>query len=257
MRYFKRPATQGPSEKAKANPVESVSASLAGVPADTIGSFIRDMMERHGSNITNVKVMQKNEDGTIEDISSQFVPQHEDNDNGLPDGGMRPVAWAGWAKHVGSLERDGWAPARFPVRSSVGRGVFVNGLVRAPFGIWLSQFPVCDDNADEQAIMQLATMTHLHSGLAIGIFLSIDDAVTAAEAAVAVVPEHIWRANDPNETGDATFMELLNRTISAWSFRGIRVSSTRHAHAPDHYSTRLNIFECIDPSTDKPETPLS
>ena len=291
MRYFKRPATQGtPKEpppthaelEALVNEIIADKLAMAGkaeleaaaierekklvnaptppadVPAE-VDSFIRKIIAEHGSKVEEVKVMRHRSDGTVEDVSSRYATgtpsadraaDHKQN-NEPPDGGAREVPWQGWIRNADALARPGWVPCRFPVRHTADTGIFVNGIARSPFGLWLSPFPVCDDALDEQVLVPLVTVTHLRSGLAIDLFLTVEDAVVACEAATATVALDEWEQIDPHTS--TTWGDLLTRTIAAWQFQGICVSSTRHAHERSDGS-HLKIYERQDPGANKPET---
>lgn len=162
-----------------------------------------------------------------------------------PPGNEMP--WPDWRK----LERElaapaGWSACRFPTwrpgdepgGEQAGLCAFVFGITRGDFGVWCSPFAVC--TTDDDGILTdrredvLAAVTHLPSGLGMGIFAD-------REAAVAnvLIVEKLgidWRAKKQ-------LIEDYARVQQARAFAGITICRGRHAHIGSPEGPRVAIWE--------------
>lgn len=150
-----------------------------------------------------------------------------------PQAGVKPPAddtdgktWAWWEAQRSALI-PGWAFCRFANRVGP-EARFVYGRVRGSFGIWESPFEVCILQPERlQRTDILATVTHLLSGHAIGVFANIEVAVVACELADRVAEE--WGLVKESERLDGAIL----RTRAAWDGVGIVPSTNAHAHDQD------------------------
>lgn len=120
----------------------------------------------------------------------------------------------------------GWAFCRFANRIGPDQAAFVFGIVRGSFGIWRQPFAVCDED-DGQSTKVLSCITHLPSGLGIGIFADRETAVQAAEVADVACPT--WATADPDH-GLPAWNEALGRTMTAWRHLGVAPAHGAHCH---------------------------
>lgn len=154
-------------------------------------------------------------------------------ENGDP---MPVTSWKVW-RHVMTemLKLEGWAPCRFANRLGPTDGIgWVYGVVSGDFGVWCQPFPCCKYPSEEErenTTMVLAALTHLPTGMGIGLFLN---AATAAEAVHIITPLAEWRAapNMAEEDDGARerWNDLMLKARAAWAFNGIDVASDLHAH---------------------------
>lgn len=133
-----------------------------------------------------------------------------------------------------------WRPGEHPVRidsgavdtrpENAGTCAFVIGIVRGDFGIWRAPFPVCITDEDGMLTNQreevLAAVTHLPTGLGMGIFTDRDAAIASCTAAEGLGID--WRLLNPNDKND--WVRSFSRLRQAREFAGITVCRTRHAH---------------------------
>lgn len=153
------------------------------------------------------------------------------------DAGTNGWTWSQWSKEAAAGGViPGWAFCRFANRLGEESVGFVFGHVRGGFGVWRQPFEVCtaDDDGVDQRPEILTCITHLNSGMGVGIFADRDTAILAAELAGKVCPG--WETEAPERLWSA----YMDRTLSAWHGIGIRTSSNAHAH--DSHGTRFHIY---------------
>lgn len=145
--------------------------------------------------------------------------------------------WSKWSAEVAANGTiPGWAYCRFANRLGPENVGFVFGHVRGGFGVWRQPFDVCTghDEGVQQASEILTCVTHLQSGLGIGIFIDRTTAILAAELAERVCPG--WETDAPERLWSA----YMDRTLSAWHSLGICRSSNAHAH--DQHGNQFPIY---------------
>lgn len=142
-----------------------------------------------------------------------------------PDPAAEGWTWAAWKRELDAGAMLGWAVCRFANRIGEDQAAFVFGVVRGSFGIWRQPFDVCAAGAAPTQHI-LTCLTHLPSGLGIGIFADRAVAAAAAELADRLCPE--WATLDPNDR--ATWGAAYHRTSAAWSGIGVRYSDDTHCH---------------------------
>lgn len=157
-------------------------------------------------------------------------------------GGIKPPAdpaaegwtWDAWSKEMGHMAFPGWSPCRFAHRTSFASAEnarFVFGLTRGPFGLWQNNFDVCgrDDDGDfrqERAI--LTCLTHLPTGMGMGIFKTRDVAAVAADTAIRACPQLV--DTEYSEASNGPWSLAMARTADAWRSLGIVPADNAHAH---------------------------
>lgn len=266
MRLFGVAATKAPPEKPPMHPTAELTELIQSIIADAkaksaeapkggkstkVQAALDASLERlkaEGHDINGVSVKKVMADGSMVDVTAEYYQQPEAAepmeiptkiDGSAVDRKDAMFTWTSWRNVQDFVQRAGWAACRFPIRVSKDGGTMVTGIVRGSFGIYLANFRVCDDDEDEQTRADLACISHLRSGAAIGIFATADEAAAACDIAEATnVP---WKDIDPDLQNPAWF-DALDRTIAAWSFNGFRKSEKRHAHADGDHNP-LVIFE--------------
>lgn len=143
--------------------------------------------------------------------------------------------WAAWSKEMAAMAFPGWSPCRFAHRSSPPFGNdqarFVFGITSGPFGIWKQDFDVCslDDAGEHQREkLILACLTHLPSGMGLGIFRYVDGAALAADTMIRTCPQMADVAYDSKE--GSPWSTAILRAMTAWKAIGIEPSANSHAH---------------------------
>lgn len=147
------------------------------------------------------------------------------------------MTWASWAGAMaGELAQPGWSPCRFGARAwftdQEDKVNFMFGVARGPFGVYMRPHPVCDhdDPEEEQVELQLASLSHLPSGIGLGVFCDRPTACAAADALLASNIDVPWeRLTDA--ASDSVWREVHAKTLTAWQFNGFGVEPHRHAHA--------------------------
>lgn len=142
-----------------------------------------------------------------------------------PDPAAEGWTWAAWKRELDAGAMPGWAVCRFANRIGADQAAFVFGVVRGSFGIWRQPFNVCAAGADPTEHI-LTCLTHLPSGLGVGIFSTREIAAEAAELAERVCPG--WATIDPDDR--ASWNEVHTRTGAAWSGIGVRYADDAHCH---------------------------
>lgn len=156
------------------------------------------------------------------------------------------TSWTAWTSIIADMPRlgmdaPGWAKCRFGNRKGrQGDDMdWVYGIARGEFGIWMAHYGVCYHPEDEDGfspansppIIPLASMTHLRTGLGIGLF---ESAATAIEACSIVETMIDWQnapVADISPDDARYWSDALNRVHRAWEFSGIDYSPNYHAHA--------------------------
>lgn len=167
-----------------------------------------------------------------------------------PPGATMP--WPEWRAQERELDAPaGWSACRFPswtpneglVGEDTGTCAFVFGIVRGDFGIWRSPFPVCITDDDGMLTNQredvLAAVTHLPSGLGMGLFVDREAAIASCNAADGLGID--WRKLNPNDRG--SWAHNFSRLRQAREFAGITVCRLRHAHMGSADGPPLPIWE--------------
>ena len=138
--------------------------------------------------------------------------------------------WQKWDAEVRAAgTAPGWAFCRFANRLGDEDVGFVFGFARGSFGIWQKPFGVCSVDGDGNHARSdeiLTCITHLRTGMGIGIFVEREVAFTAAELADRVCPA--WASDRPADL--TVWREAALRTHEAWGGVGICVSNNSHAH---------------------------
>lgn len=133
--------------------------------------------------------------------------------------------WAAWKRELDAGALPGWAVCRFANRIGPDNAAFVFGVVRGSFGIWRQPFKVCAAGADPTEHI-LTCVTHLRSGLGMGIFANREVAAEAAALADRVCPA--WETLDTDDR--AAWNEVHSRTGAAWLGIGVRYLDDAHCH---------------------------
>lgn len=163
------------------------------------------------------------------------------------------MTWEEWSEEADEYRRDGWSFCYFRIRSGA-RGELAEvtaGIVHGAFGVYVRDFRICRSDMDDSIIGELWSLTHLSSGLSVGLFQSMDDACRAAEATLVRMPEWDRRASDmrggaPAADADkARVVDLNRRTIDMWGTIGIHPISPDllHAHGGPNGGIMLTVFE--------------
>lgn len=161
--------------------------------------------------------------------------------------------WDQWSRHQRELELPGWAPCRFAHRLTTEQAKFVFGVVRGAFGLWQQPFNVCrrddDDSEFERGSDILTCVTHLRSGMGIGVFACRETAAHACDLAERVYPQ--WQSLD--FTDRPNWISAVNRTTNSWVEIGIRGSTNTHAHADNSGPFAILGLDIQSASEGKPE----
>lgn len=164
-----------------------------------------------------------------------------------------PMPFDMWRKMIDEMDlQPGWSPCMIGNRRGVeGRAAFVYGMARGLCGIYSMPFEVCncdDDEDDDRQERILAALTHLPTGISLGVFENTKVAMMAADLLFSVASHERLMNMDPDEAfGPNGFMSMLKPIQTAWEFGSIRPSEKMHAH--DGHSPALAIW-CLDPSVD-------
>lgn len=159
-----------------------------------------------------------------------------------PQAGLKPPTdqfadgwtWDAWRREMTSQGHyPGWAFCRFANRTGETNVQFVFGHVRGPFGVWRKPYDICHDEGQTTDI--LTAMTHLPSGLAVGVFAETAVAIEAAELADRVCAD--WAVFQEYEQ----LGPLIARTREAWDGVGIVPCTNAHGHS-DHTRERFTII---------------
>ena len=154
------------------------------------------------------------------------------------DAGADGWTWEAWSAEMNSMAFPGWSPCRFAHRTSP-RGQpdaarFVFGITRGPFGLWQQNFDVCGYDTEAEAWNQetgiLTCLTHLPTGMGLGLFNGKDAAALAADTAMRTCPN--WPETEWSTTPGSPWMVIIDRTVSAWAMLGISSAENAHAHDP-------------------------
>jgi hypothetical protein len=231
VRYFRRPATSVPP---KIEPEGPSAAMLAAIESDRISELILKQLVNSGSVL--VRHVDPREMLGFDDMRAAAPPRP-----GIkppPDAGTNGWTWSQWSKEVaGGGVIPGWAFCRFANRLGPESVGFVFGHVRGGFGVWRQPFDVC--TSDYEGVQQrseiLTCVTHLRTGVGVGIFIDRDTAILAAELAERVCPA--WQYEE-EVLGD--WRGHRDRAFTAWHGIGIRSSVNAHAH--DQHGTRFTIY---------------
>jgi hypothetical protein len=133
-----------------------------------------------------------------------------------PDAPSDTMTWSAWEREMNTCGHiPGWAYCRFGNRTTEDGMGFVFGHARGQFGIWQQVFSVCVADQEPSQTL-LSCITHLRSGLGIGIFSDRDCAIDAAELAERVI--------EPSDDID------IRHVRSVWRSAGIIPSHNAHAH---------------------------
>lgn len=163
--------------------------------------------------------------------------------------GIEPPAnempWPQWRALEAELDAPlGWSACRFPTwkpgtlpGQDQGTCGFVFGITRGAFGIWRTPFPVCVTDDDGMATDKredvLAAITHLPTGLGMGVFADRAAAIALCHAVESVGD---WHTRNVSAAMQIRFHE-------ARSFCGVWPSRTRHAHMGSADGPLLAIWE--------------
>lgn len=146
------------------------------------------------------------------------------------------LGWVKWLEIMNEHPVPGWAPCRFVNRlGPTDRIGWVFGVVRDSFGVWSQPYPVCHHPMDEadhdfKPSAILATITHLPTGMGMGVF---NDRATACAAAELLDGLEDWRnmpQTDGSEPSKERWGSLVQKVYRTWEFNGIDYSADWHAH---------------------------
>lgn len=173
-----------------------------------------------------------------------------------PEVGARAPTWDEWSAALREMHIPGWSVCRFAIRQShevAGQVTFVYGVVNGAFGIWRSEFPtVCrikegvklaeweepdDDQIEQMAPLKLTCVSHLPSGLGVGLFFDRRVAADACELALRLDID--WLNLDPAD--QKQWAREVALITTAWQAAGIR-RAMAHAHQ-DNGEIIEHIFE--------------
>lgn len=154
----------------------------------------------------------------------------------LTDRQADSLGWTKWLEIMHQCPVPGWAPCRFVNRLGPSERIgWVFGVVRDNFGVWSQPYPVChhplnesDEEFKPSAI--LAAMTHLPTGMGMGIF---NDRATACTAAELLDGMEDWRGmpqTDGSEASKTRWRDSQQKVFRTWEFNGIDYSADWHAH---------------------------
>lgn len=207
-RYFRRPATSVPPkiDRSPGGVIEGTKSQL-----DAIGDMIFKQLHEAG----NLRP----------DLAKGLKPPLDTGTNGW--------TWSQWSKEAaGAGTIPGWAFCRFANRLGAENVGFVFGHVRGGFGVWRQPFDVCTSDHDgvQQRSEILTCVTHLQSGMGVGIFIDHATAIMAAELGEKVCAG--WQTDLGHP--------YMDRVLTAWHGLGICQSSNAHAH--DQHGTRFPIY---------------
>jgi hypothetical protein len=155
------------------------------------------------------------------------------------DGPAEAMTWDTWRACMTEMGHiPGWAPARFCNRLGADqRTGWVFGHAKGNFGVWTQLYPVCrhpmtegadTDEDDDDAI--LAAVTHLPTGMGIGVFHDRQTACAACDILEPLVDWHLAPEVDGTEENRLRWRELMCRSTQALEFNGITWSMNWHAH---------------------------
>lgn len=131
--------------------------------------------------------------------------------------------WSGEMRSAGGV--PGWSFCRFANRLGDDEVAFVFGFARGSFGIWQQPYTICRDFASVQESTLLTSITHLPSGMGMGIFAEREVAASACELAERASEWSSIFAHGPA-------MDIaIERTRAAWEGVGIVPCTNAHAHA--------------------------
>lgn len=163
-----------------------------------------------------------------------FKAQHSEDRPGIePPGNYMP--WDQWRALAAGLDAPpGWSACRFPTWRPGDNGgevcAFVFGIVRRDFGIWQQAMEVCRTDVDGQVVGRanevLSMVTHLPSGLGMGVFADRASALISCDAHDSTGVD--WRAVSPADR--VSWGNVYAKLIPALAFVGIAVCDDRHAH---------------------------
>lgn len=142
-------------------------------------------------------------------------------------------SWDAWSKEISSMAFPGWSPCRFAHRSTrhgQDTARFVFGITRGPFGLWQNNFDVCSYDGEDwtRGAEILTCLTHLPTGMGLGIFDSKDSAALAADTAIRACPQ--LADIEYSEAVNGPWSVTMTRAASAWQSLGIIPSTNAHAH---------------------------
>jgi hypothetical protein len=206
-------------------------------PLDDIGNHILKQLQALGMIPPGSEVRVSHRPLTVMDGEVREIPRP-----GIKpplDAGTEGWTWSQWSKEAGAGGViPGWAFCRFANRLGPENVGFVFGHVRGGFGVWRQPFDVCttSDEGVGQRPEILTCITHLLTGMGVGIFADRDTAIVAAELAEKVCPS--WHSLAPTEL--SVWRENMGRTLAAWHGIGIREATNAHAH--DRHGTRFQIY---------------
>lgn len=161
------------------------------------------------------------------------------------------TTWAGWAQMMAGMPRlgmdaPGWAKCRIGNRDGrEGEKVnWVFGIAKGDFGIWVAEYPICYhpqgdfEFTETPPTRALAAMTHIGTGLGLGLFNEVTLAIEAADIIQSAID---WRAAPTTDesAANANYWALtLTKVHRSWEFCGIDHHPHMHCHAypggPEH-----------------------
>lgn len=153
--------------------------------------------------------------------------------------------WAAWAAMMTDMtgcemDVEGWAKCRIGNRDGRNGEVvnWVFGIAKGDFGIWLGGRPISYHPVGDYQFVDgtpptrpLAALTHIRSGLGMGLFWDVPCAV---EAVGIIQPLIDWKAAPLTDATaqDANYWAMtLTKVHRSWEFCGIDHHPHLHAHA--------------------------
>lgn len=137
------------------------------------------------------------------------------------------MTWSEWQSFMKTVNAPaGWSTCRFGARWGDETCGMMFGITRGDFGIYTKEFYVCSPVHEGKV---LAALIHLPTGTGVGVFLTAEQAIEAAELAMALGGVN-WRTSiDP--TRPDTWSDIRVRMGQAWEASGLHVAPF---HAHDH-----------------------
>ena len=143
--------------------------------------------------------------------------------------------WENWQGFMAGTHQPGWSPCMFGTRvwspGSAERVSFMFGIAKGCFGVYTRPHQVCyeDEDRHDQSSSEtiLATVTHLYSGVGLGLFADREAACAAADALLSI---GIAWSNLTQPASDTIWLGVQERADAAWTFNGFTVDENRHAH---------------------------
>lgn len=214
----KAPPSFGRKADGVAEEVERRLAALD-IPDDADEDTIADMAREALADMPNVRIGGVMRASKITDaLRGPDLTTVNDPDN---------MTWNEWQSFMKTVNAPaGWSVCRFGARWGDETCGMMFGITRGDFGVYTKEFYVCSPVHEGKV---LAALIHLPTGTGVGVFLTAEQAIEAAELAMALGGIN-WRTSiDP--TRPDTWSDIRVRMGQAWEASGLHVAPF---HAHDH-----------------------